>query len=61
MSGFHNLAVTMTHRERLFGWLYLLTELFLLPLVLQSINAWLPTPLADHWLNFLYFLINFLS
>ncbi|MBE6977440.1 MAG: CPBP family intramembrane metalloprotease [Ruminococcaceae bacterium] len=54
------LAVTITGKERIWGFVYLLTELFLLPSALQSLNKLLPAPLSDSWLNILYFALNFI-
>lgn len=54
------LAVTITGKERVWGLLYLLAELFLLPSALQALNKLLPAPLSDSWLNILYFALNFI-
>ena len=54
------LAVALHPNEQLWGFLYLLLELFALPLALQELNGLLPVPLADAWLNFLYFALNFI-
>lgn len=48
-------------REKALGWLYFLLELFVLPLVLQKLNALLPQSLPDAILNFIFFCLNFLA
>jgi len=54
------LSVSMTRREALWGWGYLLFQLFLLPLILITANTLLPHPLPEATVNFVYFLLNFL-
>ena len=58
MSNSAKLAVSMNDKERVWGFLYLLLELFALPLALEGLNGLLPAPLPDAWLNFLYFALN---
>ena len=53
-------AVTMSRREQIWGFSYLLLELLALPLALEALNSLLPVPLPDAWLNFLYFALNFI-
>ena len=53
-------AVTMHKKEQVWGFAYLLAELFLLPVALQELNELLPAPLPAYWLNFLYFSLNFI-
>lgn len=53
-------AVTMNKKEQLWGVVYLLAELFLLPAALQELSKLLPNPLSSSWLNFLYFALNFI-
>ena len=53
-------AVTMNKKEQLWGFLYLLAELFLLPAALQELSKLLSNPLPASWLNFLYFALNFI-
>jgi membrane protease YdiL (CAAX protease family) len=53
-------AVTMSRREQIWGFAYLLLELLALPLALEALNSLLPVPLPDAWLNFLYFALNFI-
>lgn len=60
MSRSPKLSVTMTHKEQVWGFLYLMLELFALPLILDALNRLLPAPLPDVWLNFLYFALNFI-
>jgi membrane protease YdiL (CAAX protease family) len=50
----------MNDKERIWGFLYLLAELFALPAALEAMNRLLPAPLPDAWLNFLYFALNFI-
>ena len=54
------LSVSMTRREALWGWGYLLFQLFLLPLILITANSLLSQPLPEATVNFVYFLLNFL-
>ncbi len=54
------LSISMTRREYLFGWAYLLVDLFALPLLLNAGNLHLPKPLSETELNLVYFLVNFL-
>ena len=54
------LAVTLNSKEQLWGFLYLLFELFALPVLLDGLNSLLPAPLPAGWLNFLYFSLNFI-
>jgi len=60
MSKSAKLAVSMNDKERIWGFLYLLAELFALPAALEAMNRLLPAPLPDAWLNFLYFALNFI-
>ena len=57
----NKLSVTLTRREAAFGWAYLFVYLFLLPGALGYMNMFLPRPLPEARLNFLYFLINITS
>ncbi len=51
----------ISHRETVYGWLYLAVQVFLLPTFLQWGNGMLPTPFSEAELNFLFFGINFLA
>lgn len=51
----------MTQKEVRWGWAYLFIYMFVLPYVLSYGNLLLPRPLSEANINFLYFLINFLS
>ena len=53
--------ISMNKREQLLSGIYLAFQLLLLSSVLLRINAWLPKPVSDAQLNFVYFLINFLA
>lgn len=55
-----NLSISMTRREALLGWGYLLISLFILPFVFPLINAFLATPLSESVINLIYFGLNFL-
>lgn len=54
------ISLSLTRREALWGWVYLLFQLFFLPLILITANALLPRPLPEAVVNFVYFLLNFL-
>lgn len=54
------LSIHLTDKEQIWGILYLLFTLFVLPQLLRMLNDILPTPLSDVWFNFLYFTLNFL-
>ena len=53
------LSVRVTDREQVWGFVYLLVSLFVLPSLLKWGNGLLPVPLRSIWLNSLYFLLNF--
>ena len=55
------LSISLTWRELLWGWIYLLFQLLILPYLLILGNGYLPDPLPEAAVNFLFFLINFLS
>ena len=52
--------VSMTRREILLGWSYLLISVFVLPSALLFANSCLKAPLSDGIINLLFFGINFL-
>ena len=52
-------ATKPNRNETILGSIYLLIDVFLLPLALSLGNALLPEPLSSARVNFLYFLINF--
>ncbi|MBQ4642389.1 MAG: CPBP family intramembrane metalloprotease [Oscillospiraceae bacterium] len=54
------LSISMTRREFLLGWAYLLIDLFALPLLLNAGNQQLLRPLSETELNLVYFFVNFL-
>ncbi len=54
------LSISMTRRETLLGWSYLLLSMFVLPSLLAFGNTLLPTPLSEAQLNIVYFFLNFL-
>ena len=53
-------SVSMTRREMLLGWSYLLISVFVLPSALLFANSCLKSPLSDGVINLLFFGINFL-
>ena len=53
------LSISMTRRERLLGWSYLLICMFVLPIALALLNALLKYPLSDTEVNLVFFGINF--
>ena len=54
------LPVTLTKTEQRWGFAYLVLALLILPLALTELNALLPSPFTDSWLNILYFSLNFI-
>lgn len=55
-----NLTVTMRRSEAILGLVYIVLQIFVLPVVLVVVNAFLPHPLSDAALNFANFAINFI-
>lgn len=53
------LSVSMTGHEKLLGFGYAVVDLFVLPAMLNGMNALLIRPLSAAWINFLYFSLNF--
>ena len=53
------LSISMTRRERLLGWSYLLICMFVLPIALNFLNGLLKNPLSDTEVNLVFFGINF--
>ena len=54
------LSISMTRREFLLGWGYLLFSILFLPSLLGLVSSLLAEPLSDTLVNILYFAINFL-
>ena len=54
------LSISMTRKETLLGWSYLLLSMFVLPSLLTLGSTLLPTPLSEAQLNIVYFFLNFL-
>ena len=54
------LAIRVTDKEQIWGIMYLLFSVFLLPSLLSEFNGILPIPMNNAWFNFLYFTLNFL-
>ncbi len=54
------LSISMTRRETLLGWSYLLISMFALPFFLVFCNDLLPRPLSEAVINLLFFAVNFL-
>ena len=59
MAKYPRLTNTLTRSETVFGWLWLIFELFFLPPLLALANAWLGYPLGDSGINMVYFTVNF--
>ena len=57
----NRLSISLLQKEQRSGWVYLLLYTFILPNILSYVNLLLPHPLTEAKLNFLYFLINFIS
>ena len=55
-----SLAVRVNDKEQIWGIIYLLFCIFLLPALLSELNGLLAIPLSNAWYNFLYFSLNFL-
>ncbi|MBR4864195.1 MAG: CPBP family intramembrane metalloprotease [Oscillospiraceae bacterium] len=55
-----NLSVSMTRSETIGGWVYLVLQLLPIPIALEIVSMYLPEPLSDAKLNFIYFCINFI-
>ena len=53
------LSISMTKKEQLFGWLFMIAQLSVLPVLLNLLNLVLPVPLNLSSLNFLMFVTNF--
>lgn len=53
------LSISMTRRERLLGWSYLLICMFFLPSALALLNTLLKNPLSDTEVNLVFFGMNF--
>jgi len=54
------LSISMTRRQTLLGWSYLLLSMFVLPTVLVAANLLLEKPLSETVINLIYFALNFL-
>lgn len=52
------LSVTTTYREKLWGWIYLVLQLFFLPVIFVAANLYLNLNLSDAELNFMLFVTN---
>lgn len=55
------LSISMTRRETVLGWIYLLLSLFVLPVVLYLINGLLNGPLSNTEVNLAFMGLNFLA
>ena len=56
----NGISVSMTHRETLGGWFFLVCHLVVLPVILSFLNLLIPA-LTPARLNFAYFIISFLA
>ena len=54
-----NLSITMTRRETLWGWGYLLFSMFVFPFAMGLISSLLAEPLSASVVNLIYFFLNF--
>lgn len=54
------LSIRPTDKEQIWGLVYLLFSLLVLPYLLSALNGLLSAPLNSAWFNFLYFSLNFL-
>ncbi len=50
--------IALNWRQEKAGWMYWFISLFLLPIILPSVNSLLEKPLTDPWLNFVYYCLN---
>ena len=57
----YNIGTYLSSRETVSGFCYFAFQLLLLPAVLQWINGQMADPLSEAELNFVYYLVNFLS
>ncbi len=55
------LSIHLTDREQIRAIIYMLFSFFMLPWLLSELNGFLPAPMGNVWLNFLYYAINFLA
>ena len=53
------LSVSMTRREALLGWIYLLASYLAIPSLIALLYNWLGLPLSEAMLNILYAITNF--
>lgn len=53
------LSISMTRKETLLGWSYLLISIFVLPFILVFFNVFLEKPLSETVINLLFLWINF--
>ena len=54
------LAIRPNDQEQIWGIVYMLFSILMLPTLLRLLNGLLPVPLGNTWFNFLYFSCNFL-
>lgn len=55
------LSISMTRRESILGWSYLLLSMFVLPTLFVVANNLLPDPFSDTVINLIYFAVNFVA
>ena len=53
------LRISLTAKEKVWGWRYLLFQTVFLPTLLSTANLLLPVPLGSALLNFIFFCLNF--
>lgn len=61
MAKYQRLTNMLTRGEVIWGWLWLIFELFFLPTLMGMANAWLGYPLRESLINVLYFSVNFIA
>ena len=59
MSKHEFLRTSLTTKEKVWGWRYLLFQIIFLPTLLSTVNWFLDAPLSSSVLNFIFFSINF--
>ena len=53
------LSVSLTYKEKVFGWIYYPLQLLIIPFIISFVNLLLENPMNDAVLNFVYFAVNF--
>lgn len=61
MAKYDRISDSLTRKEQILGWIWLVFQLCFLPTLLAAGNGWLGNPLTNATVNFLYFVLNFLG